>query len=113
MATFVGDDPQRQVTSVSSSATQIFHISGTYSQYGTGNTITIPSTFASAQGVVVDNFGANNMWVGAASVSATTGVKVPPGGQLTLQATVEALYAITSSSTTLAAAALASNASVV
>lgn len=121
MAVFGGTAPAVQgPTTVTSSATQIFNTTGT--------PISSPSVNFTA-GVnlgtlTLINTGQANCWVGTSSVTATTGLLLKPGEQLTIQngthiaaesgaATSWNLYAITASGTTTVEAALATFPSVV
>lgn len=112
MPSFVGDNPQLQVFSVTNSSKQIFFPSGTYTDIY-GNSVTVPSAFAAnATQVTVTNVGTVTAYVMGASAATTNGVPLAPGAQLTLVATptntVPALRAITASGTTTIETALVS-----
>ncbi len=108
MAIFDGHFPQVQNTVVSSSATLIFDAAGTSTRSGVAYTW----DFTADSDVTVINTGPVAVHVGIASVTATA-VTVPAGKQLTLQAPIVDLYAITGSATATVIVGLASNASVV
>lgn len=70
------------LTAVLSTATQVY----------------TPTSGGVQQNPTVMNVGANNVFIGSSSVTASTGLKLVPGGQLTLDATEEAIYAIAADS---------------
>lgn len=114
MAIFNGTQPSNQgPTSVTNSATQIYNTTSY-------NSINFP-TGAALRDITVINTGTVTCFVGTSSVTATTGVPLRSGEQLTIQGShVQAesgntswnLYAITASGTTTVEASLATQVAV-
>lgn len=115
MALFNTSAPSAQgPTTVTTSATQIYNTTGTpisspSTDFPTGSALTA---------ITLVNVGSANCWVGASSVTATTGLILKPGEQLTINngnghvaaesgAASWNLYAITSSGSTVIEASLA------
>jgi len=68
-------------TTVTATATQIFN---TTSVTIGSNTYTFPTGTNLAQ-ITMINVGSNNCWIGTSSVTATTGLLLKPGEQLTIE----------------------------
>lgn len=122
MAIFSASAPALQgPTTVTSSATRIFDTTGT----PIGGSYTAQFTAGTNLGsLTVINTGTVNCWLGTSSVTATTGLLLKPGEQLTIQngthlaaetgaATSWNIFAITASANTTVEVALASFPSVV
>lgn len=111
MPSFVGDNPQLQVFSVTTSSKQIFFSTGTYTDIY-GNSVTVPAAFAAnATQVTVTNVGTVTVFI-MTGTATTAGVSLAPGAQLTIVSTptapITALRGITSSGTTTVETALVS-----
>ena len=83
MAVFDAGSPAYQGTTVTSSATQVFSVTNLTSPWG----------------VTVLNQGPSNVWVGAGTVTTSSGVLLISGAQLTVEGPAQNLWAITASST--------------
>ena len=97
MAVFDAGSPAYQGTTVTSSATQVFSVTNLTSPWG----------------VTVLNQGPSNVWVGAGTVTTSSGVLLISGAQLTVEGPAQNLWAITASSTSTVIAGLATVAAVV
>lgn len=121
MGIFNGAPPSTQIVpnntnaSVTSSATQIYN---TTSFTAVGGTTYSFLTGATLRDLTIINTGTVTCFVGTSSVTASTGLRLDPGQQLTIQgsntvgSTNWNLYAITSSGTTTVEASLASQVAV-
>ena len=92
MAIFGAGSPAYQGTTVTSSATQVFSVTG----------------LTSPREVTVLNQGPSQVWVGAGTVTTNSGVLLAVGAQLTVEGMgAQNLWAITASSTSTVVAGLA------
>ena len=92
MAVFDAGSPAYQGTTVTSSATQVFSLSG----------LTSPAN------VTVVNQGPQIVWVGGGTVTTTSGIQLISGAQVTVTgAPAQNLWAITASATSTVIAGLA------